>query len=138
MKTGKQFMLLGAAALLLCLGSGKIVAQQGQGQGQGPGNFDPQQFRQRMMERFKERLDVTSDDEWKVLQDRIEKVQQAQREARIVGFGGGGFGARRGGGDGAPADAAGGRRGNRGGFAGEPNPDAEALQKALDGKASTD
>src|SRR5439155_256917 len=101
-----------------------------------------------MMERFKERLEVTGDDDWKIVQDRVEKLQQAQRDARIGGFGGGfggGVGARRGGGgggDAASADAAagGGRRANRGG--GGPvateNPDAQALQKALDSKASTD
>jgi len=62
-----------------------------------------------MMERYKERLEVTNDDEWKIISDRIEKVMTAQRETRIGGFGFGGPGGRRGS-DTAQADA-----GNNGG-----------------------
>ena len=59
------------------------------------GQFDPAQFRERMMNNIKERLG-SSDDEWKVLEPKVEKVMTAQREARAGGgFGGG----RRGGGD---------------------------------------
>ena len=59
------------------------------------GQFDPAQFRERMMNNIKERLGA-SDDEWKVLEPKVEKVMTAQREARAGGgFGGG----RRGGGD---------------------------------------
>jgi ElaB/YqjD/DUF883 family membrane-anchored ribosome-binding protein len=49
-------------------------------QGRQRGNFDPQQFRQRMEERLKEQLQV-NDDEWKALQPKIEKVMEAQRDA---------------------------------------------------------
>ena len=58
------------------------------------GQFDPAQFRERMMNNIKERLGA-SDDEWKVLEPKVEKVMTAQRDAR----GGGGFGGfgRRGG-----------------------------------------
>ena len=51
-----------------------------------------EQFRQRMQERMREQLGA-SQEEWKVLQPRIEKVQQLQRQAR-GGFRG--FGARAG------------------------------------------
>ena len=61
------------------------------GGGRQRGNFDPQQFRQRMEERLKEQLQV-NDDEWKVLQPKIEKVMEAQRDAN------GGRGMFRGGG----------------------------------------
>lgn len=54
------------------------------------------EFRQRMEQRLKEQLGV-NDDEWKVLQPKIEKVSEARR-AQFSGFGGG-FGGRRGGGD---------------------------------------
>jgi hypothetical protein len=76
---------------------------QGQGQGQGGrrrgggngngggGNFDPAQFRQRMDERMKQSLGV-SDEEWGVLQPKIEKVRAAQRQS---GRGGTFFGGRR-------------------------------------------
>ena len=67
--------------------------------GGGRGNFDPAQFRQRMMDRLKEQLGA-SDDEMQALAPKIEKVMQLQRDA-----GGGGmrgmFG-RRGGGPGGP------------------------------------
>ena len=55
--------------------------------------FDPAQFKQQRLDRIKEQLGST-DDEWKVLQPKIEKVMDAQ----MAGFGGG-FG-RRGGNNG--------------------------------------
>jgi len=132
----KQLLALAGVAVALGLSTSNVAAQ---GRPQR-GNFDPEQFRTQMMDRYKERLEVKSDDEWKIISERIEKVMTAQREARIGGFGGfGGRGGRggRGGGDGAGAGGdAGGTRTNRGG--GEPNPDVEALQKALDDKASSD
>ena len=67
-------------ATVLTFSTGKVAAQN-------RGNFDPEQMRQRMMERYKERLEVTNDDEWKLISDRIEKVMAAQRETRIGGFG---------------------------------------------------
>ena len=64
-------------------------------------------MRQRMSERMKEMLGA-SDDEWKVLQPKIESIQQRQRESSGMGgmmmmmmFGGGGGGFRP---PGAPAD----------------------------------
>jgi peptidoglycan hydrolase CwlO-like protein len=50
--------------------------------------FDPAQFKQQRLDRIKEQLGST-DDEWKVLQPKIEKVMDAQ----MAGFGGG-FGRR--------------------------------------------
>jgi hypothetical protein len=129
-KLNRLILMAGVAALLALSGS-KVLAQ-------GRGNFDPEQMRQRMLERYKERLEVKSDDEWKIISERIEKVMTAQRDARMGGFGGGRRGGP-GGGDNATADSNnnGGRR-NRGGFGGEPSPEAEALQKAIDDKASSD
>ncbi len=115
-----------------------MMAQQEQPDRPGRGNFDPEQFRQRMAERIRERLEVKNDDEWKILQARIEKVTQARREVGFGGgFGGGAFGRRGGPGGGGPADNNQQRRGP-GGFGAEPSPEAEALQKALEGKASND
>jgi hypothetical protein len=85
-----------------------------------------------MMDRYKEQLEVKNDDEWKVISGLIEKVTTAQRETRIGGFGGRG----RGGAGGDTAATGGGN--NRNPFGGEPNVDAEALQKALEAKASSD
>jgi hypothetical protein len=55
-----------------------------------PGNFDPQQMRQRMLERVRGQLEVQDDAEWKALSERIDKVMQARRS--IGGGGPGGFG----------------------------------------------
>src|SRR6476660_9941935 len=82
---------------------------------------DPAQFRERMMNNIKKRLGAT-DDEWKVISPKVEKVMTAQRDAR----GGGGFGGFGGGG---------GRRGGGGGGGGggaDQQPTTEA------GKASAD
>ncbi|MBI4323996.1 MAG: hypothetical protein HY674_01905 [Chloroflexi bacterium] len=132
----KSALLTGVFAIALIGSANSTMAQQQQDR-QGRG--DPEQFRQRMAERIRERLEVKDDSEWKILQERIEKVTQARRS---VGFGGGGalaFGRR--GGPGGPgggqADANQPRRGP-GGFGGEPSPEAEALQKALEGKASNE
>jgi hypothetical protein len=62
-------------------------------------NFDPAQMRQDRLNRMKEQLG-TSDDEWKVLQPKVEKVMEAQRETFAFGGGFGGRGGRGGGGGG--------------------------------------
>ena len=69
---------------------------------------DPAQFREQMMNRMKERLGA-SDDEWKVISPKIEKVMTVQRETRGGGGGFGGFGGggRRGGGDQQPTTESG-------------------------------
>lgn len=126
-----KVLAIAGAAVLLSMGSQNVMAQ-GQGR-QGRGNFDPEQFRERMMSRMREQLDVKDDAEWKIIETRLEKVMEARREA---GPGGGGFGAfgrgPRGGGD------QGGGGGGRRGFGPEPSPEQEALQKAIESNASTD
>jgi hypothetical protein len=106
---------------------------RGQGQGGGGrggfGNFDPNSFRERMMERTRENLEIKDDTEWKAIEPLVQKVM----EARMSSFGGmgRGFMGRRGGG---------GDRGGEGnrpqGMFGQPNPEADALQRAIDAKAS--
>ncbi len=141
MKRPLRYLALAGIATLLSLNTTSLVAQQGAGGGGGRGNFDPEQMRQRMMERYREQLEVKGDDEWKVIQPRIEKVNTARRE---VGFGGMGMGrggmmARPGGrgGDNAPGgDQA--QNDRRRQMGGTPNPEAEALQKAIEAKASSE
>jgi peptidoglycan hydrolase CwlO-like protein len=59
--------------------------QQGQGQqGQQRGNFDPAQARERYLTQLKEQLGAT-DEEWKALQPKVEKVLNAQRDNRRGG-----------------------------------------------------
>lgn len=65
--------------------------RRGEAGKEGPGRFDPEQFRRMMSERMREMLGA-SEEEWKVLEPKIEAVQTAAREARGGGFGPGGFG----------------------------------------------
>lgn len=139
----KLSSLLFAAGLTaaLTLGSATLLGQdannndqggrrnrQGGPGGPGGGNFDPEQMRQRMMERVREQLAVKDDEEWKLISERIEKVTTARREVGMMGmnmrFGG------RGGGPGGG--------GGRGGFGGEQSPEAAALQTAIENNASAD
>ena len=123
-----QLLALASVAVALGLGANEAAAQERQGRG----NFDPEQMRARMMERYKEALEVNSDAEWKIVESRIQKVMEARRE---VGFGGGGRGFF-----GRPGGGPGGDRGDRAGRGGdrEVAPEADALQKAIDAKAPAD
>jgi len=127
-------------AAALCMSGGSSLAQDngGGGGGGGRGNFDPAQMRQRMLDRTKETLEITKDDEWQALQPRIEKVMEA-RMASFGGMGRGMFGGRRGG-PGGPGGGPGGDANaqpqQRRGLGGTPMPEADALQKAIDAKAS--
>lgn len=109
MRQAKWFVV----ALVMMLGMATSAMAQ------GGGNFDPAQFRQRMMDRLKEQLGAT-DDEWKALEPKVEKVM----EARQASFGGFGFGRR-------------GRGGNGGGDNQPQTPVAKAqqeLREAVDNK----
>jgi Spy/CpxP family protein refolding chaperone len=137
MKKLKSLLLLAGVAAALSTGS--VLAQQG--------NFDPAEFRQRMMDGIRERLEVKSDDEWKIVSERVEKVMTAQRDAR--GFGGGGMFGRAGGpgggrrnndGGNANANNDGGnrRRGGAGMFGGEESQESKDLRAAIEAKAPAD
>jgi len=131
MKINQSLVVAGIAAVL-SLGAVDSNAQDRPGRG----NFDParaQEFRQRRMDDLKEQLEVKDDAEWKALEPLIQKVMDTQQQMfadRIRGaFRGFRNRDNNGGGDN------GGRP--RGGFGGEPSPEAEALQKAIDSKASS-
>jgi hypothetical protein len=136
-----QWLVMAGVAAVMSLGTSQLLAQPnngggggGQGGGRGGrGNFDPAQFRQQMMDNVKQALEVTSDDEWKVLEPRVQKVMDLGMQSR-GGMGRGMFGrGPRGGGNAQPAGQA---QQRGGGFGGTPNPEADALQKAIDSKAS--
>lgn len=133
MKRLSQLLTLIGFAAVLSIGTAKVVAQERQERGGDRGerrNFDPEEMRKRMMERYREELEVKNDDEWKLIEVRITKVSDARRE---IGFGGGGmmFRGRRGG-----EGGNGGDQGQRRGFGGgTPSPEVESLQKALEAKA---
>ncbi len=129
-KMNRWLVMSGIAAVM----SLSAVAQDnnntgGQGR-QGRGNFDPAQMQQQMMERTKERLEIKDDTDWKAIQPLVQKVM----DARMSSFSGRGMFGRNRGGD--NQGDRGGDRGNRGGMFGQPSPEAEALQKAIDAKAS--
>lgn len=140
MKMLKKALLLTGVVAALSFGTAQVNAQ---------GNFDPEQMRQRMMERVREQLGVTNDDEWKIISERAEKVMTARREANAGGFGffggrggGPGGGGRRGGGDNATAGNGGNGgndRGNRGrGMFGEEPQESKDLRAAIEAKAPAD
>src|SRR5438309_1235425 len=67
---------------------------RGNGNGGGPGaggpggqRWDPAQMRQRMEDMMKQQLG-TNDDEWKIIQPKLQKVLEVQRDARGGGMGG--------------------------------------------------
>jgi hypothetical protein len=132
MKAKNLLTICGVAAALM-LSAGSIFAQNDNGGapgGPGPGgrrgNFDPAQMQQRMMQRFQDALAITNDTEWSAIQPLVQKVMDARMAVGMGGrFGRGG----RGGGQGGP--------GGGGGAFGQPNPDRDALQQAIDDNAPT-
>lgn len=137
----KNWFKMAVVAALTCCATAVQAqdAQQRPGRGGGEGrNFDPEEMRQRMMERTREQFAVTDDAEWKIIEGKIQKVNEARR-ATGTGFGGGmAFGGRRGGGEAGAGGAGGAGGGGRRGFGGEPSPEVEELRKAVDAKAPAD
>lgn len=136
----KTKLILAATALILCAGGAALNAQDRPERQDRPDrqNFDPAQMRQRMMERYREQLEVTDDAEWKLIEGRIEKVITARMEV-----GGGGFFGRRGGPGGPGGQGGGGQGGDNTqrrprGFGADASPEGEALQKAIEAKAPAD
>ena len=131
MRRMTQMLAIAGLACVASLGSNKAWAQQQDNGGGGRRGFDPAQ----RMERLKDELEV-KDDEWTALQPLIQKVMDAQRAIFADRIRGAMRGGRPEGDNGGGGGDNGGRR--RGGFAGlgEPSPEAEALQKAIESKAS--
>ena len=80
-------------------------------------------MQQRIMDNVRNELNFTNDTDWSAVQPLVQKVMDARRD---VGFGNMGrlFGRNRGGG--------GGNRRGGGMFGGQPSPEQDALQKAID------
>lgn len=89
----KIIYALGAAAMVCLLCGAAALAEDNPGGGGRP-QFDPAQWRQRMLDRLKETLGST-DDEWKALGPKVEAVQKLVFQARMGGRSM--FGRRRGG-----------------------------------------
>lgn len=135
MRRISHLLLTGAAAVMLGLGTCHVAAQNNQNAGpqrpgggrQRQGNFDPAQMQQRMLDRYRERLEIKDDAEWKAMQPLIQKVMEARMAVGTGGRGAFGPGGRRGGGDNQANSTQ--RRGPA-----QANPTAEELQKAIDNK----
>ncbi len=129
----KKLALLAAAALALGSFTTTTTAQEQKSRG-------GEDMRARMVENLRTLLDVKNEDEWKLLYARLEKVREARDEVRAVSgdfrllFNVGRTG------EAAPTGDRGGRGpGGPGGFGGgTPNPDSEALSKAITNKAPTE
>jgi hypothetical protein len=86
-------------------------------------------MQERMMENIRDQFAIKDDTEWKAVEPLVKKVMDARRESAFNGMR---MMFRRPGGD--NNNGGGGRRG--GGFGGEPSAEEDALQKAIDSKAS--
>jgi hypothetical protein len=140
MKRLKQWVAAASVGCVLTLGGITVQSQQSTNQsGRGPDwqNMDGQQmqqfFQRRMNEMFRERLEVSDDAEWKIIEERLGRVTQARwatiaEGTGLMGMGNMGFGRGRGG------EGPGGGRGFAGMF-GQPSAEAQALQQAIDAKA---
>ena len=106
--------------------------QQRRYRNNGGGNFDPAQFQQRMLDGVRDRLNFTNDTDWSAVEPLVQKVMDAQRDARSAQMRGMFGGRNRNGGQGGQG---GGPGGGRGGMFGQPSPEAEALQTAIDNNA---
>ena len=132
--------LLVVVVMFLALVPEQMFAQdKGDGEdrrGRGRGRWDPAQYMERRLERIKETLAFSSEEEWGAVKPLVENVMKAQMEARMDrgrGMGRGGRGGRGGGpgGKGGP----GGGRGRPG--RPEPGPEVKDLQNALDAEGTS-
>jgi Spy/CpxP family protein refolding chaperone len=131
-----QYLAIGGIIAALALSAGVASAQNdnqgggGGGRRGGGGQFDPAQMQQRMLDNIKEEFGYTNETDWNAVKPLFQKVMDARRD---VGFGGGMgrmFRNRNNNND------QGGNNNRRGGFfGGQPNPDADALQKVIDDNA---
>ncbi len=136
MKMNRIITLCAVAATLAVSASTLMAQDNGGDQGGngrrmrgGPGGWDPAQMEQRIMERYQEQLGFTNDTEWDAVKPLVQKVMEARRDA-MSGMGRGMFGG--------PRNRGGANQDNnrpRGGFFGQPSPEADALQKAIDDNA---
>ncbi|HTY87909.1 MAG TPA: hypothetical protein VMB80_10630 [Candidatus Acidoferrum sp.] len=132
-----QWLAIGGMAAALLLSAGSVFAQNDNGGGGGGRRFgggnppDPAQMQQRILDNIKDDFGYTNDTEWNAVKPLFQKVMDARRD---VGFGGGGMGRMFRNRDRNNGDQGGNNR-PRGGFFGQPSPEGEALQKAIDDNA---
>lgn len=130
----KGSALLGFAAVLQ-IASSSLLAQApdtrrrgGDTQGGDRGNFNPQEMQARMLSALRDRLEITDDEEWKLISERITKLAELRRNA------GGGMGGGMIGGRGGPPGGGGDRNGPSRGTRPGGNPEMSALGLAIQDK----
>jgi hypothetical protein len=142
---GSSAFRASTVALLLTLAGASAFAQNTNGNserrrtsgddngGRRGGNFNPEDMQARMLTTLRERLEVTDDEEWKLISDRITKVTELRRNAAggggmmpFAGRGGPGGDSNRGGDRGSDSGRGSFRGGTRGG-----STEMSALQTAL-------
>jgi hypothetical protein len=135
MRGTKYLLLFSAMSAALWFSASDVAAQtdtnnapQRRGGRGRQGNFDPAQFQQRMLDRYRERLEITDDGEWKAIEPLIQNVMEARMSAGTGMRSTFGRGGRRGGGDAANTSTTPARPAPRG------NSAADELQKAIDAK----
>lgn len=100
--------------------------QNGEG---GRANLNPEEMQQRITARLREQYEVTDDEEWKLISERINAVTELRRSTMAAALGG------RGGGLAGFGGAGGGGGQNRGGGRGVTNnPEQDALRQAVTDK----
>ncbi len=108
----------------------------GRGNRGNRGNFNPEEMQTRMNAALKEQFGVTSDDEWNLIQERINKVNELRRTTMMSGMGLRGIMSAFGGpGAGGPGGGNNAQNPNRNRFGRMSNPEADALQTAVTDKA---
>jgi hypothetical protein len=131
----KQWLVLAGITAVLSLATLPLAAQD-RDRDRGRGGFDPAQMRERMMERYKEQLEIKDEGEWKAIQPLIQKVMETRLQS-MSGMGRGMFGRSSRPGDDNDQNRDQNRDRDRGrSMFGQPSPEADSLQKAIDGKAS--
>ncbi len=131
---GRLSTVLGVSALILSA-SNSLLAQapgdqnrdqrkRGDGNQGDRGNMSPQDMQTRMLTALRERLEITDDEEWKVISERLLKLSELRRSVS-----GGMFGGR-----GGPPGGGGDRGSDRGGGqrpGSTSNPELTALSSAV-------
>jgi hypothetical protein len=141
----RNSLLMTSMAVMICTATPTVLAQDNGGDGGGGGRrfrggppMDPAEMQQRVMENIRDHLNVTNNDEWQVMQGRVQKVLDARRDLGPGGNFGRMFFGRRGGPPGGPDGNADRPRRGGGFFGGSPSPELEALDKAIDSNAPTE
>ena len=113
-----KWLACGLVAALTLMAAGSALAQNDNNNGgdnggrqRNRGGWDPAKMQQQMMERIQDELGITNDTDWSAIQPLVQKVMEAQRAARGPGMM---------------------RLFGRSSFFGQPSPEADALQKAVD------